>query len=73
MPELRGPAVRVRGSIPRGLRVRCGERRGDAGLASDCGEGERLSCPAVCMTVGREWALVIGGALSEPELLWERK
>jgi hypothetical protein len=25
------------------------------------------------MTVGNEWALVIGGALSEPELLWERR
>lgn len=67
MPELRGPAVKGLGSGPRGLRVRCGERMGEEGLASGCGVGERESCP--CMTVGSEWARVMGGALSEAELL----
>jgi hypothetical protein len=73
MPELYGPAVRGLGSRPRGLRVRLGDRRGEEGRASGSGEGESESWPAVCMTVGKEWALVIGGALSEPELLWERR
>jgi hypothetical protein len=73
MPELYGPAVKGLGSSPRGLRVRWGERMGEPGLPSGCGEGERESCPAVCMTVGREWALVMSGALSEAELLCERR
>jgi hypothetical protein len=73
MPELYGPAVRGLGSRARGLRVRLGERRGDDGLASGSGEGESESWPAVCMTVGSEWARVMGGALKEPELLCERR
>lgn len=73
MPELYGPAVSGLGSKPRGLRVRLGDRRGEDGRASGSGEGERESWPAVCMTVGNEWALVIGGALNDPELLWERR
>lgn len=50
-----------------------GERSGDEGLASGIGEGESESWPAVCMTVGSEWARVMGGALREPELLCERR
>lgn len=73
MPELYGPAVRGLGSRPRGLRVRLGERSGEEGLAPGSGEGESESCPAVCITVGREWARVMGGALNEPELLCERR
>jgi hypothetical protein len=68
-----GPAGRDLGSSPRGLRVRLGERSGDEGRANGEGEGESVSWPAECMTVGRECALVMGGALSEPELLWERR
>jgi hypothetical protein len=73
MPELYGPAVRGLVSRARGLRVRLGERRGEVGRASGSGEGERVSWPGVCMTVGSECALVMAGALSEAELLWERK
>jgi hypothetical protein len=54
MPELYGPTVNDRGSSPRGLRVRLGERRGEDGRASGSGEGERVSCPVGCITVGRE-------------------
>jgi hypothetical protein len=68
-----GPAARDLGSSARGLRVRLGERSGEDGRASGVGEGDSVSCPVVCMTVGKEWALVIGGALSVAELLWERK
>ena len=50
-----------------------GERSGDEGLASGSGEGESESWPAECMTVGSEWARVMGGALKEPELLCERR
>jgi hypothetical protein len=50
-----------------------GERSGDEGRANGDGDGESVSWPAECMTVGRECALVMGGALSEPELLWERR
>lgn len=75
MPELYGPAVKGLGSRPRGLRVRWGDGMGEPGLASGCGEGEgeRVSWPAVCMMAGSEWALVMGGALSEAELLCERR
>jgi hypothetical protein len=73
MPELYGPAVRGLVSSARGLRVRLGDRSGEDGRASGSGEGESVSWPAVCMTVGSECALVMGGALSEPELLCERK
>lgn len=65
--------MRGRGSSARGLRVRLGERRGDEGLASGVGEGESERLPAGCMMVGREWARVIGGALSALEVLWERR
>jgi len=66
-----GPAVRGLGSSPRGLRVRLGERSGEEGRA--VGEGDSVSWPVGCMTVGRECARVMGGALSSAELLCERR
>ena len=49
-----------------------GERRGDEGRAKGIGEGERERWPLGFMTVGSEWARIMGGALSELEL-WERR
>lgn len=62
-----------RGSSARGLRVRLGERRGEAGRASGIGAGESIRLPEGCMTVGSEWARVIGGAFGNADPLWERR
>jgi hypothetical protein len=67
------PTVCGRGSSARGLRVRLGERRGEAGRASSIGVGESLRLPDGCMTVGNEWARVMGGALGNADPLWERR
>jgi hypothetical protein len=67
------PDVCGRVSSARGLRVRFGDRRGDAGRASGMGVGESMRLPVGCMTVGREWARVMGGAVGRLEPLWERR
>jgi hypothetical protein len=64
-----GPAVCGRISSARGLRVRFGDRNGDAGRASGIGEGESMRLLVGCMTVGSEWARVIGGAVGRLEPL----
>ena len=46
-----------------------GERRGEDGRASGIGEGEKERWVEGLMTVGSECARIIGGALSELELL----
>lgn len=53
--------IRGRVSIARGLRVRLGDRSGEGGQARGIEEGERVRFPIGCMTVGSEWARVIGG------------
>jgi hypothetical protein len=68
-----GIAVCGRVSNARGLRVRFGDRRGDAGRASGIGEGESMRLPVGCITVGSEWARVMGGAVGRLEPLWERR
>ena len=55
------PVVVKRGSTVRGLRG-FGERKGEEGRSSGIGEGESVRRPVVCMTIGSEWARVIGGA-----------
>lgn len=76
MPEpyrSEAPTVCGRGSSARGLRVRLGERRGEAGRASGIGVDESMRLPEGCMTVGSEWARVIGGALGKADPLCERR
>lgn len=58
-----GPAVNDRDSGARGLRVRFGDRNGDEGQADGDGEGDSVRLPIGCITVGRECARVMGGAL----------
>lgn len=50
-----------------------GERRGETGRASGVRVGESMRFPMGCITVGREWARVMGGALGRAEVLWVRR
>ena len=56
-------------SSSRRLRVRLGERRGEAGRASDSGAGESMRLLTGCMAVGSECARVMGGARGRAEVL----
>lgn len=62
-----------RGSSALGLRLSFGDRRGEAGRAKGIGADEGLRLPIGCMTVGREWARIMGGAFGSADPLCERR